>query len=296
MKSLPVSSPEKKYRTATNNELLKVKDGKCHLEALKKYPRWIRPWFWWLTCLVEMGYNEVKGQQWAVSKSAENCGAPPSRSACYRALDFLKTAGIIQRSKLKIGSDCHGLIIKINVDCFKFFIKLTQSHTCAHVPKKTGDNPKNTKQVFSADPLSTVYINDQDQGQETPKPQPKAKPKPKKYTYNPIVYTLLKLTTGLPTQGRILFLAAKEIAETTRNNAAETQTGIDWPYWLKRWNEFTIPIRELTASREFLPILRNCLEKNHKKSPKQPVNEAPDDIRRQILESLNEADTLRKIS
>ena len=241
--------------------------------------------------MAKLGYSQINAQQWAISQSANQCaGASKSARSFYRAEDFLVKAGLITKRQFKIGNDCHGLIIDIQLDSFKFFLSKRHAERCdisAPLPQWQGDKPMTTEPKFSTtDCFKTGLINDQNQEQRQDQDKDKSAVPTKinktKWKYHPVVFTLLKITTGRPDQGRILFQASAEITQATRNPDAANESGIDWAYWIKRWNELSYDVRENLAALEILPYLIRSKAKKLNFQQKNYVE--PNSIRR-ILEA-----------
>lgn len=275
------------YSVATTTDLAKIEHTWTGLRGVETLPKSVRPWVYWLTAVVKLGYRQIRAPIWAITKSCyQGFAGNNSQRSTYRALAWLAKSGYVRRRQLRLGNDCLGCIIDINLDRFLFFTQSSKSRhnqiptlvikgdelydTDAHLPVWQGEKLTNKTDSLELDPVlvgSTNGSNKSKTHAKNIKTQNRVK-----HRYHPIVYTCKIVTEGMLAARRSQILFAVSAALASRG---QLEKAIDWEYWSKRWLELSHIERESVVRREILPHLsthKRLKTKNRKSEPEKSLN------------------------
>lgn len=230
-----------------------------------------------LSCFValsKLGNNGISSPIYHILKMLNRNGYNISQRSIFRALSQLQSLGYITRQKYRTGDDRFRTIIRFADDAFSYW---TQKRTSKIAPIPTRNdtsyndsqlpnwqeedltntnyrvnscnyNNKYTKQRASA--RDQIYFSKNDQK------QPQSKRKKRNSVLTSILICLDKIRElHRSDRKRALSTARCEIHAIDAGVQIIGGSGIDWKYWMSRWDNFSIPVREMTAKNEIIPLL-----------------------------------------
>ena len=223
--------------------------------------------------LVKMGFEGVAAPMGAIADAVyrSSHGEAGSIRTLQRAHPELEERGFIRCANYRPHERTAGALIYFNLDAFAYWSgRKTQTvqplPTPSHNVVSRETMCDNSPHTTSCHPPDRTRTN----SQVTPKILPSSNEEPRagarsinksKRRKRSAVWTSVNIVLGamrhLHRQDRRAARArAKcELEAMAAGVELVNPSGVDWPYWEKRFAEMSIPVRENTAAREIVPLL-----------------------------------------
>lgn len=224
--------------------------------------------------LVRMEFGGITAPMGAIADAIyrSSHGEAGSVRTLQRANSELEERGYIRSANYRRGERANGAVIYFNLEAFAYW---TGRQTGPIIPLPTPSHNVVSRETMCDTAAHTTdwrgsevtgnrsSLNSQDPGVKTNSQRAGARasntssPRRKK---NAVLYSLgvvLAATSDLHrTDRRAARARARcEIDALAAGLELVNPSGVDWPYWSKRWGELAIEVRESTIRREILPLL-----------------------------------------
>lgn len=254
----------------------------------------------------KMGFRDHIG---CLTTALRRKGFSISDRSIFRALNSLESLGYISRRRYRIGEDRFSATILFSEEAFSFWTKKRTEKTIPFKNTSTYTSPQlpNWQEDLNTNNINTIpdntNINKKQRARETYKTRDDARAKKNNRTRkNPIIVTgeiaiskaNLSRKDRKDARGRL----KAEIFTYLAGIEMVNWSGIDYAYWLSKWDSFSWSRRESIFMSELLPYIINRKSfPSEKKIPDSKiVNPTKEMIRdaRMFLESRNPSPTLEQ--
>lgn len=277
---------EKSYRgIARSGDLYRLEALWTPHCGLNNVPLTIRPWIYWFVALIKTGYSSVEASIGVITDAHRRSTGKTTQSkrSTYRALAWLTEHGYVRRRKLRRGVECHGVILDIQLEAFRFFTSVRpRSAPTIYVTGR--DMWDNSLPVSNWHPDDLTNRSNQlrhtvpdlkDQSHNVPDQiHSKIKinsRKCAKHRYPAVAHTLWVIL-GKPSRSSRLGHLVRYAEQGIARGGARCCT-VDWAYWSAKWPEMEATEREYHAKNSILPEL----VANYREFKGQPAKHKPTD-------------------
>lgn len=229
--------------------------------------------------LVKGGYGGVEAPLGAIADCVWRSSSGEARSirTVQRANNELETMGYVQirRNRTKYSK------IIFNLEAFAYWTKRSFQNVS---PIMCDNSPHTTNCHTSEVKTDRSRVTSQISSEKTlikPRAGARANNTSARRQKNAIEYSLERaldtVQLSAADKARARARAKIEIAALAARIALVKPSGIDWPYWLSKWPEFPIYVRQSTMIREILPVLldRPVLPQNVFRDSPRPKIQIP---------------------
>ena len=244
---MPIITPISQNQTkkhATDRDLEKITHPQT-ITAHRLTPL-ERRWFGFFVALGKIGHVGIAASVGKLTDEEYRVnGQTHSERTTYRALRGLEEKQIITRRTFRVGDDKFRCVILFNMSAFSFYL---QTRTKNVAPLPTSVYISSPLPGWQEEKLTSNPVVLPSKGRSLPAYlQNEYQKKIARYLI-PVLITLRVILTG---RARFIGLRRAEYELAS----GDYVSGVDWPYWARRWPEFDFVRRDATALNEIIPAI-----------------------------------------